>query len=327
MKIRNQTILPITTLLMVLCFSSLGSNVFPHYITVAFSQQQDSSFQPEVRAIDNIPTQKVRVDDIEIAYKQLGNGSDIPIVLINGCCTTMDMWSPTLLKELSANQTLIIFDNRGTGESTLGTKPFSIKQFTNNTVGLLDALKIQKADIFGISMGSIIAQELVLMNPAIFGNLILAASVCGGNEAIFLSPQVTQALDNLTDTSSPTQEEIDKLTATVFPSDWFKANPNYQEYVPLAKKPVSPEIIQRQIDAIVNWSSTGTCDALSNITHPTLVIVGTDDIWTPAANSLMIAERIPGAWLVQMRDAGHGLMYQYPDEFSRVVSTFLQIAN
>jgi pimeloyl-ACP methyl ester carboxylesterase len=327
MKIRNQTILPITTLLMVLCFSSLGSNVFSHYIPVAFSQQQDSSFQTEVSAIDNIPTQKVKVDDIEIAYKQLGNSSDTPIVLINGCCTTMDMWSPTLLKELSANQTVIIFDNRGTGESTLGTKPFSIKQFTNDTVGLLDALKIQNADIFGISMGSIIAQELVLMNPARIGNLILAASVCSGNEAIFLSPQVTQALDNLTDTSSPTQEEIDKLTATVFPSDWFKANPNYQEYVPLAKKPVSPEIIQRQIDAIVNWSSTGTCDALSNITHPTLVIVGTDDIWTPAANSLMIAERIPGAWLVQMTDAGHGLIYQYPDKFGRIVSTFFQTVN
>jgi pimeloyl-ACP methyl ester carboxylesterase len=46
--------------------------------------------------------------------------------------------------------------------------------------------------------------------------------------------------------------------------------------------------------------------------------------WTPAANSLMIAERIPGLWLVQIKDAGHGLMYQYPDKFSKVISTFLQ---
>jgi pimeloyl-ACP methyl ester carboxylesterase len=121
--------------------------------------------------------------------------------------------------------------------------------------------------------------------------------------------------------------QVDKLTATVFPSDWFKANPYYQEYVPLVEKPVSPEIIQRQIDAIVNWSSTGTCNALSNITHPTLIIVGTDDMWTPAANSLMIAEGIPGAWLVHMRYAGHGLIYQDPNEFSRIVSTFLRTVN
>jgi pimeloyl-ACP methyl ester carboxylesterase len=48
-----------------------------------------------------------------------------------------------------------------------------------------------------------------------------------------------------------------------------------------------------------------------------LVIVGTEDIWTPADNSLMITEKIPGAWLVQIRDAGHGLMYQYPEQFSK----------
>lgn len=54
------------------------------------------------------------------------------------------------------------------------------------------------------------------------------------------------------------------------------------------------------------------------------MIVGTDDIYTPAANSLMIVENIPAAWLVQIRDPGHGLMFQYPDKFSKVVSTFLR---
>ena len=52
-----------------------------------------------------------------------------------------------------------------------------------------------------------------------------------------------------------------------------------------------------------------------------------DDMWTPAANSLMIAEKIPGASLVRIKGAGHGLMYQFPDKFSKVVSTFLQIAS
>jgi pimeloyl-ACP methyl ester carboxylesterase len=55
-----------------------------------------------------------------------------------------------------------------------------------------------------------------------------------------------------------------------------------------------------------------------------LVIVGTEDIFTPAANSLMIVDKIPSAWLVQIRDAGHGLMNQYPNQFNRMVSTFLE---
>jgi pimeloyl-ACP methyl ester carboxylesterase len=58
-----------------------------------------------------------------------------------------------------------------------------------------------------------------------------------------------------------------------------------------------------------------------------LIIVGTEDAFTPAANSLIIAEKIPAAWLIQIRDAGHGLMYQYPDKFNNVVLTFLQTAS
>jgi hypothetical protein len=47
-------------------------------------------------------------------------------------------------------------------------------------------------------------------------------------------------------------------------------------------------------------------------------------IFTPAANSLMIVDKIPSAWLAQIRHAGHGLMKQYPDRFSKVIMTFLE---
>ncbi|MDQ3837822.1 MAG: alpha/beta hydrolase, partial [Thermoproteota archaeon] len=80
---------------------------------------------------------------------------------------------PTLLKELSSNRSVIIFDNRGAGESTAGTKEFSINQFANDTLGLFDALKIEKADVLGSSMSSFIAQELALKNPNRINNLIL----------------------------------------------------------------------------------------------------------------------------------------------------------
>lgn len=127
-----------------LSLSHISSNHIPVY-----SQIEDSSFQAQVSTIDNMPTQRVRVDDIDIAYKQLGNGSGKPIVLIAGVGMTMDMWSPTLLKALSPNQTVIIFDNRGAGESTIGTKEYSINQLANDTAGLLDALKIDRADFLG----------------------------------------------------------------------------------------------------------------------------------------------------------------------------------
>jgi pimeloyl-ACP methyl ester carboxylesterase len=239
----------------------------------------------------------------------------------------MEMWSPTLLKELSSNHKVMIFDNRGVGQSTIGTKEFSINQFANDTVGLLDVLKIGRADILGFSVGSYIAQEIALKNPNRVNNLILYASSCGGKEAIPPRPQVLQAISTITNTSLSAQQKIDRITSTLFPSEWFKANPNYQSYIPNSKEPASLEIIQRQQQATVSWFSTGTCNALSKITQPTLAIVGRDDMWTPAANSLIIAEKIPGASVIQIKGAGHGLMYQFPDKFSKVVSTFLQIAS
>jgi hypothetical protein len=157
MKINNQispTIFPV-----ILYFVFLASDADLNDIPAAYSQNQSSSFQAEAKALDDIPSRKVRVGDMDIAYKQLGNVSNYPIVLITGCCTTMDMWSPTLLNQLLTNRSVVIFDNRGAGESTAGTKEFSIDQFAIDTIGLLDALKIEKADILGTSMGSFIAQE------------------------------------------------------------------------------------------------------------------------------------------------------------------------
>ncbi|MGB6534240.1 MAG: alpha/beta hydrolase [Candidatus Nitrosopolaris sp.] len=85
----------------------------------------------------------------------------------------------------------------------------------------------------------------------------------------------------------------------------------------------SPELMGKQFVAAENWK--GTCGLLSKIIQPTLIIVGTGDVVDPAPNSLMLAEKIPGSWLLQIRDAGHGLMYQYPNEFDRVLATFLEI--
>jgi pimeloyl-ACP methyl ester carboxylesterase len=107
----------------------------------------------------------------------------------------------------------------------------------------------------------------------------------------------------------------------MFPTQWFEANPNYLNYFPIPTESVSPEVMGMQTEALENWS--GNCQILGNITSPTLAIVGTDDFFTPAENSVTIVEKIPGAWLVQIRNAGHGLMYQYPETFTTIVETYL----
>jgi pimeloyl-ACP methyl ester carboxylesterase len=308
-------------MLLTLYLGFLTSHAVMNYIPTAYGQDQDPTFQAEVAAVDNMPAQRVKVGDIDIAYKEIGNGSDTPIVLVAGGGMTMDMWNPSLLKALSSNRTVIIFDNRGAGESTNGTSAFSINQFANDTAGLLDALKIDKASILGYSMGSFIALELASMNPDRIESLVLYASNCGSKEAIPPRPEVIQTFTEFANSSSPIQEE--KIISLLFPAEWLKVNPDYQNYMPIPKESVSPRVLQFQFEAIMNWD--GICAELSNIIQPTLVIVGTEDIFAPAGNSLMIVNKIPSAWLVQIKDAGHGLMNQYPDQFNRIISTFLDI--
>ena len=82
----------------------------------------------------------------------------------------------------------------------------------------------------------------------------------------------------------------------------------------------------KQFNAVEDWLSrnwTGVCDQLQHISIPTLIITGAEDVAVPAVNSLILVQKIPGAWLVQIKAAGHGLMFQYPEKFSEIVETFL----
>jgi pimeloyl-ACP methyl ester carboxylesterase len=93
------------------------------------------------------------------------------------------------------------------------------------------------------------------------------------------------------------------------------------------KPSLSTETLNNQANAGFAWEATnwnGACDNLAKIAKPTLVIAGTNDnLYVPHANALIIASKVPGAWLVQIKDAGHAIMDQYPDEVGKIVQTFL----
>jgi pimeloyl-ACP methyl ester carboxylesterase len=273
--------------------------------------------------IQSIPVKKVHVADIDIAYKILGKGD--PILLISGSGNAMDLWPSSMLQELSSNHTVIIFDNRGVGNTTSGIKPFSIQQLANDTVGLLDALKIQKADVLGFSMASFIAQQITLMHPEKVNRLILYGASCGGQEGIPQSPEVVKALSDIVNNRT---QDVETFLSVTFPPEWIKEHPDYLESFPKSAEIIPSATLVKQFNAVENWLDTnwsGVCSQLSNISKPTLIITGTEDIAVPAANSIILAQKIPGAWLVQIKGAGHGLMYQYPEEFSSVLLTFLSV--
>ena len=274
-----------------------------------------------------VPVKKAQVGDIDIGYKILGNVSSNSniIVLISGGSNTMNFWPPHMLNELSSNNTVLIFDSRGIGNSTSGNKPFSIGLFANDTVGLLDALNIsKKVDVLGFSLGSLVAQEIAYMHPERVNRLTLYGSLCGGKEVIPPSPALVKFIDSIENPRNLTDIEREKVLGDVlFPEKWIRENPNYLEKIPKHGVSISPVDARQLKAAFFTWVQSESCSKLNTIKSPTLIIVGSEDNTTPAGNSLNLVKGIQGAWLVQIEGGGHGVMFQYPEEFTRVLQTFL----
>ena len=281
--------------------------------------------------IQDLPLKKVHVGDIDITYKMFGKG--YPILLVSGAGNDMNTWDPSLLSDLSSNHTVIVFDNRGVGNTTTGNKPFSILQFANDTAGLLDALKIHSADVLGYSMGSFVAQQLSVIHPEKVNRLVLIAASCGGKESIPQSPQLRKmavgVVNKIANDTPVTQQEVKGILSPSFGSGWLKLHPNFLETIPEAKdlfRSITPDNNLKQIKAVEDWMATnqsGVCDELTKISSPVLIITGTDDVVVPTQNSLIIAGKIPASWLVQIKDAGHAVMGQYPAEIAKILNTFL----
>ena len=271
---------------------------------------------------NNTELRTATVGDISIAYKVFGEGK--PIVLISGSGNVMDVWPSFLLQELSKKHKVVIFDNRGVGNTTSGINPFSVEQFANDTAGLMDALNIQKADVLGFSMASFVAQQLTLTHPEKVDRLVLYGASCGGQEGIPQNPMVVKALADFVNNRT---SDVNSFLSVTFPPKWIEQNPNFLESIPKTSEIVPSTTVKKQFEINERWLSknwSGVCNQLTEINNPTLIITGTEDVAIPSSNSLILAEKIQGSWLVQIREAGHGLMYQFPEKFTRILETFLE---
>jgi len=268
------------------------------------------------RVVTRIPVNSVPVDDVSLAYSECGSG--YPVVFINGLASTMDTWNPPVLEKISKHFRVIIFDSRGTGYSSASDKPFSISLLAHDTATLMDVLGISSSHVLGLSMGASVAQELALSFAGKLNKLILVAGECGGAESVKMQPEV---MAQLMDKSGTIHEVVNRMFTILFPHSWLATHDPFS-YCPEVYETTREEIVARQASAFSGW--TGSFFRLGDIHSPTLVITGTEDVIIPPANSRLLSGRIPGAQLVEIPGAGHGLMYQFPDRFSDCVLAFLE---
>jgi len=260
----------------------------------------------------------VKVKDIQIYYEVHGQGE--PLVLIMGLganANGWDMQTPTFSREFQ----VVAFDNRGSGRSDKPDSRYSTRLFADDTAGLMDALGIASAHVYGMSMGGLIAQELVLNYPQRVRTLVLGATSCGGQEGVDASPETLALMVSVSNLGP--EEAAEKGLVLLYTDEFIARKREKLIARALAQADLrpSPEAFARQLQAIIRHR---TYDRLPQIGCPTLIIAGTEDKILPVENSRILAERIPGAELVILPKVGHGYVVECAKEANAIVLDFLR---
>ncbi|MUM78643.1 alpha/beta fold hydrolase [Pseudodesulfovibrio sp. F-1] len=253
------------------------------------------------------PLHTVQVDDAQLAYRVAGTGP--PLLLIMGYAGTMDIWDATFVARLAKTRRVILFDNRNMGHSTASDASASMERMARDTLGLIQALGLDRPDVLGWSMGSIIAQEMALARPDAVGKLVLYGSACEAGP-------VLEAVDRMRALSH------ERFMAELFPAEWARRNSDVFARLPNPALPPSPEALASQREGLRQWA--GTTDRLPGLRGPVLLLVGEEDAITLVQQSVTMAGLIRGAWLARFDGGGHWLMYQNPEAMADVVETFLR---
>jgi len=247
---------------------------------------------------------KVKVDDIQIYYEVKGEG--FPLVMIMGLGRNSESWDPRLVEGLSKNFKLLMFDNRGAGRTDISNSEYTIKLLADDTAGLMNTSGISKAHILGISMGGMIAQELVLNHPEKVAKLVLCSTCSGGSKAVQPSQKVSEMLTADVSTMSPEEYYRKIYLPLVYTDDFIEENPDFVKlHVQKSLRyPISKAAYMRQLDAIGKFN---TYERLQQIKAPTLVLHGRKDVLVPSENGAILAEAIPNAELVYLEKSAHFL--------------------
>jgi pimeloyl-ACP methyl ester carboxylesterase len=279
-------------------------------VTVAFVYHAQGNQQGGVML-------RARVNGVEMQYDLQGTGE--PLVLIHGAQGDRSMFSglvPVFAKQFQ----VLTFDQRGSGQSEKPDMDYSIALLADDTAALMDHVGFASAHIIGVSMGGMIAQELVLRHPQKVRSLVLGCTTPGGPKAVRLGGE---ALTKAYSTTPMSAEERGKaLAEAAFTKGYIEQHP---EIIPAMiearrQRPIDPVALGHRMKAAY---AHNTYDRLPQIACPTLVITGKDDALISWENSQILADRIPGAQLVLLEPAGHVFWTEQPEQSIEAILTFL----
>jgi 3-oxoadipate enol-lactonase len=262
---------------------------------------------------------KVRVNDIEMYYEIHGTGT--PLVHVGGLAGDARTWQRQI-EHLAQHYQVLAFDNRGTGRTDCPDVPYSTRLFADDTVGLMDAVGIKRAHVYGISMGGGIVQEVAINYPDRVLSLVINCSFAKMDR---YGARVTENIMNVYKAQGP-QEAARHMTLFCYTPPYFNS---HKDEIDAKEKSIGDA--KRPAHAFIQ--STKACvghDArsrLGEIKVPTLVNCGTEDTWCSACCSQELAALILGAKIKLYPNSSHFFLNQHFDQSMADILAFLGSVN
>jgi 3-oxoadipate enol-lactonase len=255
---------------------------------------------------------------VKLHWESFGEGP--AVLLIAGQGMTAEGWWATI-PVLSRSFRVIAFDHRDTGRSTRVPWPYGVAHMAEDAVAVLDAAGEQRAHVYGISLGSLVAQEVALRHPDRVQALVLGASSAGGFAGYKPSPS-SFAQTFLVRAGAMGPEEAEWAAVPYTYAE--KTRRLHPERIAddMAHRPSSPPEPLAYLHQAAAVATHDAYERLNRLAAPTLVVHGEQDVFVPPANALVLAERIPGAQLRLWPDAGHMYPIDEP-EADRDIARFL----
>ncbi len=263
---------------------------------------------------------RAKINGIEISYNVVGDGD--PVVLIGGFGMVKEGWAAQVA-DLEKHFQVITFDNRGVGDSTVPSEPFTIDDMAADVVGLLDHLGIGEAHFFGVSMGGLITQALVLDYPDRARKAVLGCTSHGGRHAVQPEREVMELLASIGVPGMSAEEVARRRLPLIFSARFIREEPEkVEEFLTksLQHRP-TPQGAAGQMKAL---SFFNVKRRLGEIHCPVLVMTGDEDQMMPPENARLLAEGIPGAELYVVKGAGHSFFLESSEEVNRVLIDFFK---
>lgn len=257
---------------------------------------------------------KAFVNGINLCYDTAGDG--FPIIALTGKDGNMDWWHPAVKEALSENHRLVLLDNRGAGRSDAPTDAYGISDMAKDVIGLMDALGIGQAHIFGQSMGGMIAQEIAIEYPERVAKLILVSTTCGVTRVrpslkmlrwMFRKPTVFSPQDtlNMLYSKSYMRDNAEKIAAVV---------ERMRSFPPSARTMAVHKEASRKFDSLAR---------LGRIVSPTLIIHGRQDWVFRPQHAVLLGRHIADSKLSIYENAGHGVMSQEHHKVMEEIRRFI----